>query len=195
MPQPRPPGNSLFDRIQHLDRAAMLWMARARRPGPTVVVAGLTYTGAGLVWALSATALSVLCRLDIRIVEHQETLLGAMFGAGLSLLVGQAIKRAVRRQRPFAAIPDAPVAIRPPRDPSFPSTHTSTAIALLVGLWITGHPLAPWITPWALAIPLTRYYLGAHYPTDLLGGALLGALFGLVDYTDGMLWALGLGRG
>ncbi len=179
--------------LLQFDRGAMRWIAVRRRRPLTLAMAALTYTGAGAVWGLTATILAVLCRLDVRIVERQETLLGAMFGAGLSLIVGQVTKRVVRRRRPFDALPDAPVAIRPPTDPSFPSTHTSTAVALLVGLWLTGHPLAIWITPWALAIPLTRFYLGAHYPSDLAGGALLGALFGLIDYTDAMLWMLSLG--
>ena len=180
-------------RILELDRRAMRWIASRRRRPLTLAMAGLTYTGAGAVWGITATVLAVLCRRDVHLIDRQETLLGAMFGAGLSLIVGQVVKRVVGRRRPFDALDDAPVAIRPPTDPSIPSTHTSTAIALLVGLWLTGHPLAPWVTPWALAIPFTRFYLGAHYPTDLLAGAALGALFGLVDYTDAMLWALSLG--
>ncbi len=185
----------MFDSIQHHDRAAMRWIARHRPRSLTLALAALTYTGAGAVWGISATALAVLCRFDLRILPRQETLLAAMFGAGLSLIVGQILKRVVRRRRPFDVLEDAPVAIPPPTDPSFPSTHTSTAIALLVGLWLTGHPLAPWVTPWALSIPLTRYYLGAHYPTDVLAGAALGVLFGLVDYTPAMVWALSLGPG
>ncbi len=183
----------MWARLLDVDRQAMRWIARRRRRSLTLAMAALTYTGAGAVWGLTATVLAVLCRREVFVIERQETLLAAMFGAGLSLIVGQVVKRITRRRRPFDAMADAPVAIRPPTDPSFPSTHTSTAIALLVGLWLTGHPAAPWVTPWALVIPATRFYLGAHYPTDLLGGAALGALFGLVDYTDVMLWALSLG--
>ncbi|MDP7115408.1 MAG: phosphatase PAP2 family protein [Myxococcota bacterium] len=183
------------DSIVRRDHAAMRWVAARRRRPLTLALAVLTYTGAGAVWGISAAALALLCRFDLRILARQETVLAAMFGAGLSLIVGQIVKRLVRRPRPFDVLDDAPVAIPPPTDPSFPSTHTSTAIALLVGLWLTGHPLAPWVTPWALALPLTRFYLGAHYPTDVLAGAALGALFGLVDYTPVMVWALSLGPG
>lgn len=180
--------------VARFDRVAMRWMASRRRRWATVAMAALTYTGAGAVWGCVAGLLAVLCRVDVMVFPRQETLLAAMFGAGLSLLVGQGVKRAIGRVRPYRSLPDAPAAIRPPRDASFPSTHTSTAIALLVGLTLTGHPLAPWIAPWALAIPLTRFYLGVHYPSDIAAGAALGALFGLWDYTGLMSWALALGR-
>ena len=104
----------MFDSIQHHDRAAMRWIARHRPRSLTLALAALTYTGAGAVWGISATALAVLCRFDLRILPRQETLLAAMFGAGLSLIVGQILKRVVRRPRPVDVLEAAPVAIPPP---------------------------------------------------------------------------------
>ena len=59
---------------------------------------------------------------------------------------------------------------------SFPSGHASTAVAgayALTATWPAGRILC-WVT--AGLVIVSRAYLGVHYPTDLLGGALLGGL-------------------
>jgi undecaprenyl-diphosphatase len=62
---------------------------------------------------------------------------------------------------------------------SFPSGHAMVifAIATLVGLYLKGRWKA---LPWALAaaVCLSRLYLGAHFPLDVLAGAGLGMFIG-----------------
>lgn len=59
---------------------------------------------------------------------------------------------------------------------SFPSSHTACAVALSTMLSIYYPPAAP--TFWALAIfcGVLRYLLDAHWPSDVLGGLMLGYL-------------------
>jgi membrane-associated phospholipid phosphatase len=87
------------------------------------------------------------------------------------------LKLAVRRRRPrLAGLP--PLASTPSRL-SFPSAHASTSFAGALCYSRLGLPAAP-LYGLALGLSLSRLYLGVHYPSDVLGGALLGtALAGL----------------
>ncbi|WP_114752442.1 phosphatase PAP2 family protein [Pleomorphovibrio marinus] len=67
----------------------------------------------------------------------------------------------------------------------FASSHASNTFALAMYLWLIGReklPLFSWMFLWAAIISYTRVYLGVHYPADILVGAMVGMLAGLITY-------------
>lgn len=128
----------------------------------------------GAIWIL--LALVLLIRKDTRP-------LGVCVAAALAvdlLLCNALIKPLVARPRPFALRPEVLRLIPPPSDFSFPSGHTAASFAATAALWRGKSRL--WIPAVVLAaaIGLSRLYLGVHYPSDVLCGALLGIFCGLI---------------
>ena len=88
------------------------------------------------------------------------------------------LKPLVGRIRPFAVNPDVVLLIAPPGDASFPSGHTAASFAAVFALRTAGSPLWKPALVLAVMIAFSRLYLYVHWPSDVLGGALLGAAVG-----------------
>lgn len=68
----------------------------------------------------------------------------------------------------------------------FASSHASTtfAVASYMFLIFRGKIQAMrWLFLWSALISYTRIYLGVHYPTDILVGALVGIASGLITFS------------
>lgn len=71
---------------------------------------------------------------------------------------------------------------------SFVSSHAANAFGVATFLWLILRKNIKWIWVmfiWATIFSYTRIYLGVHYPSDILGGGVLGALIGLLVYKVG----------
>jgi membrane-associated phospholipid phosphatase len=113
--------------------------------------------------------------------EHDDELLrnACVIAAGTAIDYGitAALKYSVKRERPFVTYPDIiNKSGKPTEDPSFPSGHTSTAFATATALSLE-YPKWYVIAPsyvYAGTVAYSRMYLGVHYPSDVLVGALIG---------------------
>jgi undecaprenyl-diphosphatase len=88
------------------------------------------------------------------------------------------IKDFVHRLRPCMALPDVLTPIGCTGTFSFPSNHAFNNFAAAVFIY-RFFPKLKWalfIT--AVMISFSRIYLGLHYPSDVLGGAVFGSFFG-----------------
>lgn len=127
---------------------------------------------AGLLWAV--LSLVMLC-----FPKTRRTGLLALAALALGgLLTNVTLKQLVGRIRPWHTV-DGLLFLVEELDPhSFPSGHTCAAFAA-AGVWFRG---LPWrwmrVTGLAMAVlmGLSRLYVGVHFPSDVLAGALVGLL-------------------
>jgi membrane-associated phospholipid phosphatase len=98
-------------------------------------------------------------------------------------LVVELSKAIFRRSRPFVRLTQTRIVGYRARGRSFPSGHTSQAFymaALLVEHFHLGIGAAGALLTLAALVAVTRMYIGAHYPRDVLAGAILGSVWGLL---------------
>ena len=99
------------------------------------------------------------------------------------LLCNVLIKNLVARTRPFNVNTAVQLLVAKPRDYSFPSGHTAASFASVTALYLAGEKKL-WKIALVLAvlIAFSRLYLYVHYPTDVLGGIITGAIAGYIGY-------------
>ena len=125
----------------------------------------------GVLWFVIAAALIGLGGRYRRAGLRGAASLGV--ASALANLVG---KRLVGGPRPL--LRDVPLARqlrKTPTSPSFPSGHTASAAAFAVGVALEAPRAGAAVLPLAAAVGYSRLHTGAHWLSDVLGGALLGA--------------------
>jgi len=109
--------------------------------------------------------------------KKSKVLLRLIFLYGIQSGVVYGLKFLIQRQRPFHFLEMTSKLTQSPGeviDPSFPSAHTLFAfmMATLLSVWFPRYSVVFFIV--AGFIGWTRIYLGLHYPTDVIVGAVLG---------------------
>ena len=109
--------------------------------------------------------------------DDRTTVAASLWAGGAALValgIGQIIGQAVNRARPYAAMSDVHTLVARSSDFSFPSDHATVAGAVAIGLLLTHRRIGISATIAAVAMAITRVYVGAHYPFDVIAGLALG---------------------
>lgn len=117
-----------------------------------------------------------LCLLLWSLPGYRGHAVPVSFSVAGSHMMVQALKRLIRRGRPYMVSPSIRTVTSRLFDGSFPSGHTTAAFSI-AGIFsaTTGAALPLWTL--AGLVGVSRVYLGHHYPTDVLGGAAIGIGF------------------
>lgn len=167
----------MVESILSADAAILLWIQdNLRADWLTPIMTTITRLGGlGLIWIL--ISLVLLC-----IPKTRWAGIAGLAGLTCSLLLNNMIlKNLAARTRPYEVIEGLQLIGKRATDFSFPSGHTGSSFAAAVAICRTqkgsrGYRL---LLVFAALMGFTRLYIGIHYPTDVICGALTGTVCGL----------------
>ncbi len=158
--------------MQELDRRTVEWLSGLDWPIVTPLMKGLTYAGgAAFIWIALGLVLAVRQRRPLVLVV-------LVVAERVSAVLDGILKDAIGRERPPVADPNVHALIPVPHDSSMPSGHAMMAFTGAVFLAAVAPRFRWWFFALATGIAISRVYLGVHYPSDVIVGAVLGAAVG-----------------
>jgi membrane-associated phospholipid phosphatase len=146
-------------------------------PAPAALVRVSVLANGSRLWFLIAAVLAVHPRLRPAAAEGAVAALLAAGGV-------QVVNHLVDRPRPTAPAAGVPR----PTSPSFPSSHTAVGVAFTTAVARRSPRLGAVLAPLAATLAYGRVRLRVHWPTDVLGGAVLGLAAGRAATAAGR-WA------
>jgi membrane-associated phospholipid phosphatase len=145
----------------------------SRNPVYDPILVGITNTAAVLAFGIPGVML-IISMIRGNSVLRREALL-ILIPVAISAIVANVLKYAIDLPRPYEIYPFIKK-LSVGGSPSFPSGHTAdafafaTAACLVYRKWVV---LIPCLI-WASVVGYTRMSLGVHFPSDVLGGAIVG---------------------
>ncbi len=134
-------------------------------------------------------SLLVICVLAILVLRHYkrqkylEIAKMCLYALVLSGIIAACLKLAYHSPRPFTVLENVRQLTIPTEPNSFPSGHTSSTfsvVSVLVWTLRENKAIVCLLALFAFLVGFSRIYVGVHYPFDVLVGAVVGVVSGVV---------------
>jgi undecaprenyl-diphosphatase len=129
-----------------------------------------TRAGDGWVWALIGLILVLSASKD-----NYKALSAGILAVSAGVIIFCLLKRFIQRRRPCDIEYHCWAKLAPPDRYSFPSGHTITAFAVALSVGLYYPATLPGLLACAVAVALSRIFLGMHFLTDVVAGAAIGS--------------------
>lgn len=98
------------------------------------------------------------------------------------LILITAMRKIIKRERPYERFDTPPLFERDGEGDSFPSRHTASAFIIAMSGFVLSPFLGVGLLLVAAAIGVSRILSGVHYVTDVLAGMLISVIFGTIAF-------------
>lgn len=138
-------------------------------------------------WLALFIGVSVLVFLKQPIKKASIQLFSLYLSVALTYMITQLVKNLIARPRPSAInhiIKEANI-IYEPQQYSFFSGHAATSFAatiFLVLLLKNDYPVIKWLFIWPILFSISRIFVGVHFPSDIIVGAVFGVFMGVTTF-------------
>jgi undecaprenyl-diphosphatase len=112
-----------------------------------------------------------------RIFGAIEIALAVLLG---DVLINTAIRHFYHHLRPFAALNFVPLILNETPNNSFASGHMAILFAMSTVIFCLNRKWGSWLLGLSLIVGIARVYVGIHWPFDIIGGALIGIISGVI---------------
>ena len=125
---------------------------------------------------------SIVIFLWLKRMRGLALVLATALAVSISDFLGATLKELIARDRPCHVLSHIKDIANCSNSFSFPSNHAVNSFTFATIVTLTYKNLTFLLYVSALLVGYSRIYLGVHYPTDVLSGALLGILIGFLGY-------------
>lgn len=177
--------------LQNLDMEILYFINNhLRNPVFDKVMIVFTFLGdVGVVWILISLFLLVSKKYrKVGIMTICALIVSTVLGSGI-------LKHLIQRPRPFVSDPTVEILISKPLSYSFPSGHTASSFAAAGILAKELKRYGIHAVVLAILIAFSRMYLFVHYPTDIIGGIILGFICSEIVIYSFSLYSKNTGKG
>ncbi|MFD1737572.1 undecaprenyl-diphosphatase [Bacillus salitolerans] len=121
----------------------------------------------------------VILFLWIRGSNSKETSKNSMVSVAVAWVLNFIIGKTYYKPRPFI-FHKVGLLSHSKRTSTFPSKHTILVFAVSTSIYLRNRILGRWMTCFSALVGFSRIWVGAHYPLDILGSALLGSIVSMM---------------